>query len=246
MGYFLERKDMVFAIAFFFIVGFIFGTALAPEKEVVRYLVSNFSVAGNSVKMTIPAVDQDGNGVAGLLITTIKPGSGLVLVNVNDVIAQFTTQLSGRTAAKAASGFTKIDAGNLDIIYTIKVDASAIEGPSAGAAMAISIIAALQNKTLLDNVSITGTISESGEIGPAGGILEKARAAKKIGVRTFLVPPGQVLESNIVPEKQCSLTDGVEYCKVQYVEKGRTLGELTGLQIIEVSNLQEAVGYFID
>ena len=234
-------------LALLFLVGLVIGFALAPtnEKEVVRYVPSNTAVAGTSISMLVPAVDQEGNGVVGTLITTIKPGSGLVLVNVNDVIAQFNTQLSGRIAAKAASAFTKTDLSKLDIIYTIKVNATAIEGPSAGVAMAISIIAALENKTLSSDVSITGTIKENGEIGEAGAILEKARAAKAHGIKTFLVPSNQSLESTVRAERSCSFVDSIERCSIRYVQKGRTVGEIAGLETVEVSNIEEAIKYFV-
>lgn len=245
--YKLKQGDLFFVLTLLFLAGFIIGFTLAPakEKEVVRYVPSNIAVAGTSIEMLVPAVDQEGNGVVGTLITTIKPGSGLVLVNVNDVIAQFNTQLSGRIAAKAASAFTKTDLSKLDIIYTIKVNATAIEGPSAGAAMAVSIIAALENKTLSSDVSITGTIKEDGSIGEAGAILEKAQVAKMHGIKTFLVPANQSLERTVRPERECSFVDSIEHCIVRYVQKGRTVGEISGLDVIEVSNLEEALRYFI-
>lgn len=246
MQYNIKQGNLFFLLALIFLAGIIIGFNAAPikEKEVVRYLLSNLTVPGNSIEMLIPAVDQEGNGVAGKLITTIKPGSGLVLVNVNDVIAQFNTQLSGRTAAKAASAFTKIDLSKLDIIYTIKVNATAIEGPSAGAAMAVSIVAALENKTLNENVSITGTINEDGSISQAGAILEKARTAKEHGITMFLVPLNQSLESKIIPERACRISEGIEYCSIRYDEKGKTIGELTGLETAEVASIEEALRYF--
>jgi uncharacterized protein len=230
-----------------FASGIIVGVFIAPvrEKEVIRYQISDLAVPGNSVEMLIPAVDQEGTGVAGKLITTVKPGSGLVLVNVNDVIAQYATQLSGRTAAKAAAAVSQIDLNNLDIIYTIKVNATAIEGPSAGAAMAVSIVAALENKTIRSNVSITGVINEDGSISPAGGIAEKARAARENGVTTFLVPVNQSFESKIRPERECELIDDIEYCTVTYIERGKNVGEILGLRVVEVSTLQEALKYFV-
>jgi len=245
--YKIKHGDLFFFLVIFFLSGLIIGSTFAPvkEKEVVKYVPSNITITGTSVEMLLPAVDQEGTGVVGKLITTIKPGSGLVLVNVNDVIAQYNTQLSGRTAAKAASSVSKIDLSKLDIIYTIKVNATAIEGPSAGAAMAVSIIAALENKTLNDEVSITGVINEDGSISPAGAILEKARTAKEHGIKTFLVPVNQSLESKITPERQCRTADGIEYCSIRYVEQGRTIGEIADLQVVEVSDIEEALKYFV-
>ena len=245
----IRRGDVIFAVAAVFMIGFILGSHLsynAPiEKEVVRYVLSNFTeVNGTSVEMLVPAVDQSGRGVVAKLVTTIKPGSGLVLVNVNDVFAQQVMQLSGRTAAAAATGFSKIELKNVDIIYSVIVNASSIEGPSAGAAMALSIIAGLENKTLDKNVMITGTINENGTIGQAGGIFEKAASAKSAGIKTFLVPTGQSVENNVFRERRCKAVDSVEYCTVNYIRKSGGLGEILGMTIVEVGNLEEALGYF--
>src|SRR3972149_2710510 len=68
-----------------------------------------FSAEDHQVTTYLPAVDEDGNGVIGSLYTTVKPGSGLVLVNVNSLLAQFDTQLSGRTAAQAAARYSRLD-----------------------------------------------------------------------------------------------------------------------------------------
>ncbi|MBI2076656.1 MAG: hypothetical protein HYT72_05415 [Candidatus Aenigmarchaeota archaeon] len=245
----IRRSDIVFLVAAVFMIGFIVGSHLsynAPvEKEVVKYIIANFTeVNGTSVEMLVPAVDQSGRGVVARLVTTIKPGSGLVLVNVNDVFAQQVMQFSGRVAAAAAVGFSKIELKNVDIIYSVIVNASSIEGPSAGAAMALSIIAGLENKTLDKDVMITGTISENGTIGQAGGIFEKAAAAKAAGIKTFLVPEGQSLENNVFRERSCRAFDSVEYCAVNYIQKNSNFGEILNMTVVEVGSVEEALRYF--
>ncbi len=246
----LGRRDLAFYLLTALFIGFVLGTHLSPlykEKIVTKpeiiYLPGNTS-NGISVEMPVAAVDSRGSGVLGKLVATAKPGTGLVLVNINNVLAQYDTQLSGRTAAKVASNFTKIDLQRWDIIYTIIVDASVIEGPSAGSAMAVSVIAALENKTLNRSVAMTGTISEDGTIGPAGGIKEKARVAKQNGITTFLVAVNQSYETSVKSETECKDINGTNYCEVKRKETKTNIGEELGIDVVEVRNIEEAVGYF--
>ncbi|MBI2971697.1 MAG: hypothetical protein HYY37_04750 [Candidatus Aenigmarchaeota archaeon] len=242
--------NLFLLLALCFLAGFISGVYTVPERlvahEVTRYVPLNVTAEGHRVEMLIPAVDSAGNGVAGRLLTTVRPGTGLVLVSINDVLAQYDTQFSGRIAAKAAASYANITLDEWDIVYTIDVNATAIEGPSAGAAMAVSIVAALQNRTLDPSVSITGIINEDGTITGAGSVLEKAKAIRKNGVSVFLVGPGQGSEPAPVREKTCETRNAIEYCKVDYAQKKTSLGERLDMTIAEVTNLEEAVGYFLD
>ena len=246
----LNRRDFVFYLFTAMFIGFVLGTHLSPlykekvvTKQEVIYLPGNAS-NGISVEMPIVAVDSQKNGVLGKLVTTAKPGTGLVLVNVNNVLAQYDTQLSGRTAARAASNFTKIDLQKWDIIYTIVVDATVIEGPSAGSVMAVSVIAALQNKTINHSIAMTGTINEDGSIDPAGGIKEKARTAKENGITTFLVAANQSQDTSRKSETECKMINGTNFCEVKYVETKTDLSKELNMSIIEVASISEAARYF--
>jgi ATP-dependent Lon protease len=72
----------------------------------------------------------------------------------------------------------------------IHVPAGAIpkDGPSAGVTMATAIVSALRNQTIRDDVAMTGEITLSGLVLPVGGIREKALAARRHGIKTFLLP----------------------------------------------------------
>ena len=54
--------------------------------------------------------------------------------------------------------------------------------------MTLLTISAIDNTTLNDSITLTGTIDNEGNVGDIGGILEKARAAKAGGKTLFLVP----------------------------------------------------------
>ena len=66
---------------------------------------------------------------------------------------------------------------NLDVIYNLKTKATIVGGQSAGTIMAVSTIAALENKSLKKGVIVTGSVNPAGEIVNAGGLVAKAQAA---------------------------------------------------------------------
>jgi ATP-dependent Lon protease len=103
-------------------------------------------------------------------------------------------QESARAAVshiRASAATLDVDPGFLDANdLHVHVPAGAIpkDGPSAGVTMATAIVSALKHQPVRQDVAMTGEITLSGLVLPVGGIREKALAARRHGIRTFILP----------------------------------------------------------
>ena len=85
----------------------------------------------------------------------------------------------------------------------VHVPAGAIpkDGPSAGVTMATAIVSAARGVPVDSEVAMTGEITLSGLVLPVGGIREKVLAARRYGIRTFILPQMNQLDIDELPEE---------------------------------------------
>jgi len=206
----------------------------------ISYTEENSSYAS----ITVPAVDEEGEGLTTVLNVQIVPGSGKILANIDKLLFWTDTQNSIRTSTRVASNFTGINLSNYDLIYTIETEATAVEGPSAGAALTIATIAALKKERLNPEVMITGAINHDGTIGPVSEILPKAKAAKDAGAKTLLVPILQSKEVTYKTTKYCEQIGISQICTTEKIPTEVSISEEAGIEVAEVKTIEEALYYF--
>jgi ATP-dependent Lon protease len=135
---------------------------------------------------------------------TRMPGKGSMTVTgqLGDVM---------RESALAALSFVRSRAQDLNIdpdFYSsadihIHVPAGAIpkDGPSAGVAMTTALVSLLTGVPVRDDVAMTGEITLRGQVLPVGGIKEKALAARRAGVTTFILPRRNEVDLDDLPKE---------------------------------------------
>jgi Lon-like protease len=87
-------------------------------------------------------------------------------------------------------GVSLEDGYTISLPATVKINTANIGGPSAGLAMTLTLVNELSHGSLTGHhvVAATGTVDFAGQVGPVGGVEEKAVAVHRAGATYFLVP----------------------------------------------------------
>jgi PDZ domain-containing protein len=114
-------------------------------------------------------------------VKVIRSSSGSTPIEVS-------VKLSKRDDGSAYIGVNIETKHNFPVNVKIKLDETG--GPSGGLIFALGIVEKLQSEDLIRgrNIAGTGTITDTGDVGPIGGITEKIIGAKKAGVSIFIAP----------------------------------------------------------
>ena len=142
-----------------------------------------------SREISMAAVVSENEGGIFVLHVETRPGNGTIYTSISPRIG-FSTQESEQAAVDYAFSQSDVPRKDCDVFFSMRGNfgSNKIDGPSAGGAMSIAVKAALTNRTIRRDVVMTGTISQDGDVGEVGGIIEKALAAKGNGAKYILVP----------------------------------------------------------
>ena len=104
------------------------------------------------------------------------------------------------------------------IDFHIHFPAGAIpkDGPSAGAAITCAMLSRLTGKRMKARTAMTGEITLTGEVLPVGGIREKVLAAKRLGIKTVLLPSENERDVTVLDE---AWTKGLRFVYVSQFDE---------------------------
>lgn len=93
-------------------------------------------------------------------------------------------------------GIELADTAQVNLPFDIDIETGSIGGPSAGLAFTLTLLDELTPGELTGGakVAVTGTIDIRGNVGPIGGIRQKAVAVDQQDAELFIVPAGQSAE----------------------------------------------------
>ena len=122
--------------------------------------------------------------------TAMKGKKGLTLTGqLGDVMKESATAALSFIRTNAAS--LRIDEDffeNSDIHLHVPAGAIPKDGPSAGVTMLTALVSLLSQKTIRNDLAMTGEITLRGQVLPVGGIKEKVLAAHRAGIKTIVMP----------------------------------------------------------
>jgi uncharacterized protein len=204
--------------------------------------IGNVYALENGVTIPLVADRMTDSGEAGAILSAqviVTNGTGHVYVDTNPY-TQVDLQGSARIAAMVASDVLGVDEKSYDFYYAIDIGSPIIGGPSAGGALTVATIAAMNNWKIKPGVVMTGMIDPDETIGPVGGIPFKLEAAATKNTSLFLVPQGQLVVNitNTTTVGRGSITTN---SMTEDVVDLVALGKKLNIDVKEVSTIQDAV-----
>ncbi|MBB5693414.1 ATP-dependent Lon protease [Roseomonas pecuniae] len=160
--------------------------------------------------------------VGGEILTiesVLLPGKGHVkhTGKLGDVMQESVSAAVSYVRSRATSfGIKPTIFEKRDIHVHVPEGATPKDGPSAGIAMATSIVSILTGIAVRKDVAMTGEITLRGRVLPIGGLKEKLLAALRAGVGTVFIPKENEKDLADIPE---SVTKALKVIPVSHVDE---------------------------
>jgi ATP-dependent Lon protease len=160
--------------------------------------------------------------VGGELLTiegVMMPGKGKMTVtgNLKDVMRESISAAASYVRSRAIDfGIEPPLFDRRDIHVHVPEGATPKDGPSAGIAMATSIVSILTGIPTNRDVAMTGEVTLRGRVLPIGGLKEKLLAALRGGIKKVLIPEDNAKDLVDLPK---SVKEGMEIVPVSRMEQ---------------------------
>ncbi len=104
----------------------------------------------------------------------------------------------------------------IDIHIHVPEGAIPKDGPSAGITLATTLVSALLNLPVRNDLAMTGEITLRGRVLPIGGLREKLLAAHRGRIRTVIIPEENEKDLKEVPE---AILKDLEIIRVEHMDQ---------------------------
>ena len=132
------------------------------------------------------------------------PGKGSLTVTgqLGDVMKESATAALSFVRSRVATlRSTRTSTRRRTSTSTFRPERIPKDGPSAGTAMTTALTSLLTGVPVREDVAMTGEITLRGQVLPVGGIKEKALAARRAGVSTFVLPRRNEADLDDLPQE---------------------------------------------
>ncbi len=160
--------------------------------------------------------------VGGELLTiegVMTPGKGRMTVtgNLKDVMKESISAAAAYVKSRSIDfGIKPPRFDKSDIHVHVPEGATPKDGPSAGIAMATTIVSMMTGIAVRNDIAMTGEITLRGRVLPIGGLKEKLLAALRGGIKTVLIPEDNVHDLKELPK---AVTEGLEIIPVSRMDQ---------------------------
>ncbi|MFH0986832.1 MAG: S16 family serine protease [Candidatus Micrarchaeota archaeon] len=173
------------------------GTPACVNKTTIKYIdLSNITPQNISVYGVGVHMDNETGELIEIQIS-MKPGSGRTFFDSTFTSYGTDLQDSIDIVKSYAEKYTEISLDDYDLSIKTTSQAHIIEGSSASATMTVGLIALMENKTVPENIVMTGTVDEYGRIWQIAEIDVKIKVADDMGIVKMLVPNTQCDEAEM-------------------------------------------------
>ena len=183
--------------------------AVITEAKVLELLGSQTYSDIRADKIPLPGVAVGlawtwaGGDVLSIETSTMKGKGTLMLTGQLGDVMKESAQAAYtylRSHAKEL-GIPPLFYRNMDLHLHVPEGAIPKDGPSAGIALAVSMVSALRATPPTAALAMTGEITLRGRVLPVGGIKEKVLAAHRAGIRTIVLPKENEKDLKEIPKE---------------------------------------------
>src|SRR5690606_21565923 len=151
--------------------------------------------------------------------SVLLPGKGTVKTTgkLGDVMQESVSAALSYVRSRAATfGIRPTVFEKRDIHVHVPEGATPKDGPSAGVAMATSIVSVLTGIPVRKDIAMTGEITLRGRVLPIGGLKEKLLAALCAGITTVFIPKDNEKDLVDIPD---NVTKALTIIPVSYADE---------------------------